>query len=76
MCDEMAPRGRSKTAKIDDVIRAAQNIDDPCFSIDEVQQQLPVGDETTRQRLDDLATDGVLKRKKVGNAWVYWFPGY
>lgn len=76
MTDEMSPRGRNKTTHAEDVIRAAQGVDDPCFSVDEVRQRLAVSDETVRQRLDDLAADDVLDRKKVGNAWVYWFPGY
>jgi len=72
MSDKM-PRGRNPTVTLSDVIDAAKGIDAPAFGVADVAAQLPVGEESVRGKLAELADDGVLVRSKIGSANVYWF---
>jgi len=38
----------------------------------EIEPYTDVGEKQTRNRLDSLADDGLLRRRRVGNANVYW----
>jgi len=72
MTDKM-PRGRNAEVTADDVIDAAKEIDAPAFGVRDIAEQLPVGQESIRGKLGDLADEGVLVKRKIGNANVYWF---
>jgi len=41
-------------------------------SAPEVEPHTGVGEKQTRNRLDSLYDDGLLRRRKIGSANVYW----
>lgn len=74
MSDRMSPRGRSKKATKEDVVKAARQTEDPCIKKGEVAQKLPIGGERTRMLMNELVEEDVLKTKSVGSGRIYWFP--
>lgn len=50
--------------------------DDPVLSTSEVADELPIGERATLKRLQSLADDGYVEKKKPGGkAYVWWVEG-
>lgn len=56
------------------VQRALSDGSGPVVTTREVADELPIKREGVGKRLNDLLTDGLLRRKKVGASHVWWLP--
>lgn len=67
--------GRRPVIDDDEILSVLETSDDPFLSAAEVSERLSIGREGTKQRLFDLADDGVLCSRKVSDlVWVFWLP--
>jgi hypothetical protein len=73
MSDKM-PRGRNESVSLKEIFEVCQGINEP-FGAKEASGFLPIGEERTRERLNELSDTGPLCRKKIGGANVYWIRG-
>ena len=71
----MSGPGRRPTISDEEILDVFHGSPDPFLTTREVSEQLELGRRGTYDRLTDLADDGRLERKKVGeSAIVWWFP--
>lgn len=67
--------GREPTITDDDVLDVFRGATDPFLTTKEVSDELELGRRGTYDRLTDLADEGKLERKKVGeSAIIWWLP--
>lgn len=64
-------RGRNGVDLYDDVYMACRKVEDP-FGAKRVSEELPIGYESTRRKLNELVEEGCLAKKTIGNTGVYW----
>jgi predicted transcriptional regulator len=76
MTNTEMPKGRSEKINGKDIVEAAKQINEPCFSSREIAEELSVSTQTVRNKIDGLIDDGVIASKKIGNASAYWLVGY
>ena len=55
-----------------DLLKAVAASDDPCVTTQEVAEHVSIGVRRTRDRLYELADEGLLDYKKAGNSPVFW----
>jgi len=55
-----------------DLLRYVQMTPYPFAKVDDVNKHTSVGYKQTRNRLDELESDGYLNVRKVGNVNLYW----
>lgn len=68
------PRGRPQEVTDKQLIQFGKSSTGPCFTVSEVAEEAPIGSPSVRERLDQLAKDGVLRVKKPGSEKIYWIP--
>ena len=67
--------GREPTITDNDVLDVFRGATDPFLTTKEVSDELDLGRRGTYDRLTDLADEGKLERKKVGeSAIIWWYP--
>ena len=66
------PRGRNQKVSAKEIFEICQLNSREPFGAQEISQELPIGEERTRERLNSLAEDGFIGRKKIGGRNVYW----
>lgn len=71
MCD--VPRGK-QTVTDQEILAALQAVEGPAATAGEVAADLELSVNGVRMRLDDLAADGRVNRKKTGHRTVLWWP--
>jgi len=76
MSNEEMPKGRTEKIDQEDILRAAKEVEEPCFANKEVAERLAVSTQTVRNKINVLVDDGVIGTKKIGNANAYWIIGY
>jgi transcription initiation factor IIE alpha subunit len=64
--------GRPEEEDSIDLLRVVANSDDPVVTTQEVAEQVSIGVRRTRDRLYELADEGLLEFKKAGNTPVFW----
>jgi Fic family protein len=65
-----------KTVKDEGIIQMFQESSDPVFSAPECAERWNMTTEGARGRLESLADQGILEKKKSGHrTTVYWLPG-
>lgn len=69
----MSGPGRKPSITDDKILVVFQTSPDPFLTTKEVSDQLELGRRGTYDRLTNLADDGRLKRKKVGESAVVWW---
>mgnify|MGYP000252836761 CR=1 FL=1 len=72
MSDEMCPRGRPAETSIEDIVKAAQSIEEPVFKAGEIAERVEVGTARVRDYLDEMHADGIVRCKSVGSGKVWW----
>jgi len=71
----MADPGREPTVSDEDILAVFERSDDPVLTTSEVADQIDIGQRGTYDRLEKLAEQGEIVRKKVsGSAVVWWSP--
>jgi hypothetical protein len=73
MADVMAGPGRQPTISDEDILEVFRKAADPFLTTKEVSNELDLGRRGTYDRLVDLADEGRLKRKKVGESAIIWW---
>ena len=61
-----------EAADEDDVLGVFGAVDGPVVTTTDVSELLGITTEAARQKLNDLVTDGELRRRKTGRTVVYW----
>lgn len=66
---------RKREFMTDDVLEVMQQSDEPFLTVTEILEEVDVTRKTVNDRLQELAGDGIVNRKKVGGrAVVWWLP--
>ena len=79
--DRRRERKRNENGQFADAVEAAdvlsvfEAVEGPVVTSTDVGDVLGISTETARQRLNDLVTDGTLRRRKTGRTIVYWHVG-
>jgi len=69
----MGKPGPDPTVTDDEIVEAAQSIDDPCFTAREIEEKIDLNSVgQVRTRLNSLVDNGVMARKFSGSGNVYW----
>lgn len=69
------PRGRKPSVSDDEIISVFQQATDPVLTTREVADRIDLGERATYNRLQQLVTEGTLRRKEIGElAVVWWYP--
>jgi len=66
------PQGR-KTVSDDEIVAHMKQSDDPAFVAQEIGDEFGIVGETARQRLNSIAKDGRIHRKKPSEKTVIWW---
>jgi len=59
-----------------EVLKAACETDGVAFGAAEVAERIDLGPARTREKLQAIAEDGTLHRKRIGATDVFWFNGH
>lgn len=71
----MAGPGRKPTISDEEILAIIQEIEDPVATTREIADAIELSRRGTYQRLEQLADDGLLRKKKVGETGaVWWLP--
>lgn len=71
----MGTPGRDPTVADDEILDVFYDAEDPVLSTREVANAIGIGRRGSYSRLENLATDGPLQRKKFDNKLtVWWLP--
>lgn len=71
----MTGPGRKPTVSDDEILQVFRNADDPVLTTIEVANGVDLGRRGTFDRLEQLADEGPLVMKKVGEKGaVWWYP--
>jgi hypothetical protein len=65
--------GRKPTVSDDEILQVFLNSSDPVLTTSEVAEAINLGRRGTFDRLDQLADQGQLHHKEVGNAGMVWW---
>lgn len=73
----MSAKKEGRPPKVSDeaIINLVQEEERPFSTASDVADQLPIGNDAVRHRLNNLAEDGRINREKVGRSVVWWVPG-
>ena len=67
--------GREPTVSDDEILAVFRDTSDPVLTTREISEEIGIGHRGTFDRLSQLADDGTIKMKKVGEtAAVWWYP--
>jgi predicted transcriptional regulator len=67
-------QGRPPKATDEQIIKHVQNEEKPIATTPEVAEELPIGVDAVRHRLNELDQRGEVRRSKVGRSVVWWVP--
>jgi len=71
----MSGPGRKPTISDDEILQVFTDTTDPVLTTNEVAEAIDMSRRGAFSRLDELASDSKLKRKKVGQTGaVWWYP--
>lgn len=70
--NEMA-RGAPEQVTDEQMIEIAGAAQGPSFTVAEVTDRVPIGQERVRQRLMQLEAAGVIQKKKISGTNIFWF---
>jgi predicted transcriptional regulator len=71
----MSGPGRQPTISDDEILQVFIDATDPVLTTNEVAEAIDMSRRGAYSRLDELANDDKLKRKKVGQTGaVWWYP--
>lgn len=65
--------GRKPTVSDEDILSVFTNTADPVLTTSEVAEEIGLGRRGTLDRLTNLAEEGLLQTKQVGNAGAVWW---
>lgn len=65
--------GRPPRVSDDEILEVFQESSDPALIASEVAEELPIGRRGVYKRLEKLAEDGELERKKIGGRGTIWW---
>jgi len=65
--------GRPPRVSDDEIIAVFRESQDPVLIASEVAAELPIGRRGVYKRLEQLAEDGELERKKIGGRGTVWW---
>jgi len=69
----MSTPGREPEVSDAEIIAVFEDAEDPVLSTKEVADAVGLGRRGTLDRLNQLAEEGSLERKKIGNSRVVWW---
>lgn len=71
----MSGPGRQPTISDDEILQVFTDASDPVLTTNEVAEAIDMSRRGAYSRLDELANEDKLKRKKVGQTGaVWWYP--
>ncbi len=65
----------TETVAPEEVQNVFDAVEGPVVTTTDVADVLGISTEAARLKLNDLVSDGVLRRRKTGRTVVYWHPG-
>ena len=65
--------GRKPTVSDEDILQVFLNASDPVLTTSEVADQIGLGRRGTLDRLNQLAENGKIQTKQVGNTGAVWW---
>jgi predicted ArsR family transcriptional regulator len=64
--------GRPPDVSDEELLEMLRESSDPALFTGEIAEELPIGRDGVRSRLDELVTDGRLAKKQRGNSIIWW----
>jgi predicted ArsR family transcriptional regulator len=64
------PRSRETTHR--QIIAACNECEHIVFGHRDISKHLDIGKETTRHRMSEMVENDLLKRRQIGDTYVYW----
>lgn len=64
--------GRPPAVSDNEILAVFEESDDPVLFTSEVTDSIPIEQQGTRQRLNELYSEGLLEKKQTGKCVVWW----